>query len=133
MTLGLFYFLFLLYAFWFSNSELLDGVSAIIFPSILELNTVVLYTDSSSISIDKTAEMGEQVALSCLHLIAFKTHRILSLLIECLFKAAHTRPNIFYVNSSWPWSCDTVERYIASKLLLIIIIALTFGNNLHFF
>lgn len=26
-----------------------------------------------------------------------------------------------------------VERYIASKLLLIIIIALTFGYNLHFF
>lgn len=94
---------------------------------------MVLYTDSSSISIDKTAEMGEQVALSCLHLIAFKTHRILSLLMECLFKAAHARPNIFYVNSSWPWSCDMVERYIASKLLLIIIIALTFGNNLHFF
>ena len=49
-----------------------------------------------------------------------------------MFKAAHFRPNTCSVNSSWPWSCDVVERYSASKLLLIIVIVLTFGNNLHF-
>lgn len=86
-------------------------------------------------SIDRTAERGREgeVASSCLHPIAFRTHRMLSLLMHCLFKTAHTKPNIFYVNSSWPWSCDVVERYIASKLLLIIVIGLTFGSHLHFF
>lgn len=71
---------------------------------------------------------------SLVYILLLLKHTEFSLLLmECLFKAAHARPNIFYVNSSWPWSCDMVERYIASKLLLIIIIALTFGYNLHFF
>lgn len=103
-------------------------------PSLLPIlvpNTAVLHTDRVQY-LSTVRQNGRGLfASSFLHPIAFRAYRILSLLMQCLFRATHTRPNIFYFNSSWPWSCDMVERYIVSNLSLIIVTALTFGNYLY--
>lgn len=38
-----------------------------------------------------------------------------------------------YSMSTRPWRGDLVEKYIARKLLLVVVILVTFGKDLHFF
>lgn len=85
--------------------------------------------------IDRIVERGREgeVVLFCLYFIVFRIYRMFFLLMYCLFKIVYIKLNIFYVNLFWFWSCDVVERYIVSKLLLIIVIGLIFGSYLYFF
>ena len=121
----------LLCDFWFCDHKHLGRVSSIctFYPGAKNSGSS---QRQSSISIDRKAEGQRATCLIFSTSYCFQNIEN-SLSMECLFKAVHSKPNMFYDNSSWPWSSDVVERYIVSKLSLVIVIALTFGNDLHIF